>query len=132
MTMKYLLLLLIFFPTLVSAKTDPLKYVNQYRTEHGRTVLIENDETCDLAKKRLRETNLSFNHDKFYQRSPELVKVGWWGENLARNFNSKKEVVLAWDKSPVHKRILLLDAKYACLKSNGSNYVLILYLPTPV
>lgn len=84
---------------------------NQYRLDHNRPALIENEWTCSVATARAQEIETDWSHDGFWKYS-----VPGSGENLGRDFTSERGMVDAWIASPTHNENLLRYYKFGCVR----------------
>lgn len=96
---------------------DLLKYTNSRREAAGVSKLTTNSHLAAAARKKAEHM---FKNNYWAHVSPSGVEPWsfilaegydylYAGENLAKNFNSSKDVVDAWYKSPSHKENLIND-----------------------
>ena len=94
------------------AAKEVFEILNKQRKEAGLYELIWSEELKNAAKVRATEIEVLFSHSR-----PDGTE--WWtvnsilmyGENLAKNFNSAKSVMEAWNASPTHKANVM-DASF--------------------
>jgi uncharacterized protein YkwD len=91
-------------------ETEILRYVNEYRQQHGLPDLRMNSMESSLAAKHSRDMaagKVKFGHDGFNSRAKTIQKsLGSIeiGENVASGPMTAREVVDGWLKSPGHKK----------------------------
>jgi len=91
-------------------ETEILRYVNEYRQQHGLPDLKMNSMESSLAAKHSRDMaagKVKFGHDGFNSRAKTIQKsLGSVeiGENVASGPMTAREVVDGWLKSPGHKK----------------------------
>jgi hypothetical protein len=94
---------------------DLLTYTNSRRTAEGLKALRLNDALTRAAQKKAEDMfkNGYWAHVSPSGKEPwdfiltEKYDYSYAGENLAKNFNSSKDVVTAWYNSPSHKENLM-------------------------
>jgi len=90
--------------------SDVLILTNQYRQSLGLSYLKETDLLDKAAEKKCNDMETrnywahQVNGELFYQFDPPAL---FYGENLARGYNSDQEVIEAWKASPTHNKNLI-------------------------
>jgi len=118
---------------------DLLKYTNDKRSVAGVDALIVSPKLTEAAQKKAEHM---FKNNYWAHVAPDgtdpwsfIISADYdylyAGENLAKNFNSSKDVVEAWYKSPSHRENLLSD-KYVDVGFAAVNGVLDGYQTTLV
>lgn len=86
------------------------RLTNQYRVEHGRSLLRTNDNLNRLARLRVRQIPYRFTHDFWWMRQ---TKCEYGGENIAMRRPATapgtraRWFVNAWIESPTHEHNIL-------------------------
>jgi uncharacterized protein YkwD len=104
-------------------KAEIEELINQYRLQNGKSTLSRDSYLCELAEFRLQEIKTDWSHDGFHKMKKE--KYSSFGENLAKNWTTDKEVMKAWIDSPTHNNILLGHWTNFCVSQEEGYYVLI-------
>lgn len=97
--------------------SELLKKTNEYRVKNGKKELVLNEK---LSKAAIEKAKFMFQKNFWAHTSPDGTEPWYFvlnqgydyayaGENLARNFNSSKEVVNAWVNSSSHRENLISD-----------------------
>lgn len=103
---------------------------NKWRESNGEKPLKHLDLLCGLANARVEEIKTDWSHDGLDKRKPILrsyINYSKFGENLAKDFKTPKEIINSWDLSPGHRENLS-DPTYThtCVATDG-NYVVQIY-----
>lgn len=90
---------------------EVLAEINEYRSEKNLPLVTESRYICDFATVRSIEVNTDYSHDKFSARLDDTnywqyTAHAYYGENIARYFETATDMVIAWSNSPTHKEIL--------------------------
>lgn len=124
-------ILILFSPVFVSAaipETEEeyvLRQINALRARYDIAApVISSPDTCEYAKRRAEEIARDFSHEGFRASAPRFYRRGrLFSENLAYKY-TRENVVRAWEKSPAHLKILLLDTQYMCVVRHGEYWAL--------
>jgi uncharacterized protein YkwD len=91
--------------------TEILKYVNEYRAQHGLGPMTIDPAVCKGAEVHSRDMathKVPFGHDGFDARMAQITAkvkpANGWAENVAAGPLNAKEVVDMWLHSPGHKK----------------------------
>lgn len=115
----------------VPLRSSPfIDLVNRYRSGHGLPAIVVNGGLCRLARERLEEVKTDWSHDGFNNRNlytycPECTAIG---ENLARDFDNLENVILMWNRSPSHRKLLLSNYRFGCSAQATVNGMLMVVL----
>lgn len=95
--------------------------VQMFRYHAGLDPYKESKSLCSLADIRLKEIQKNFSHDLFYSEVKNFYGNNEYhvAENLAKGFNTPDEVITAWLNSPTHKKNLVADYAYSCIKEQN-------------
>jgi uncharacterized protein YkwD len=113
-----LLFVLLLWPSLAFGD-DWVSQINQYRTSHGQTKIVEDSKL----------TSVAISHAKFMAETNNLTHDGWesrvggysrGGENVAYGHKDFRATLKQWINSSGHNRILLMPA--ANIVGVGSYY----------
>ena len=85
-----------------------LEEINKYRLTNGLKPLEVDSVLCDAANKRVEEIKTNWSHEGFSASLCE--KCNGLGENLARGFEKKENIVQAWIESLSHKKVILTES----------------------
>ena len=94
--------------------SEILRYVNQYRAQHGLGPLTMNTTITHEARRHSQDMAthaVPFGHDGFNQRMhylrDQVLNASSGAENVAYNYKTAKVVVDGWIHSPSHRRNIL-------------------------
>lgn len=100
--------------------------VNRWRIENNLPYLSSDTVVCQIAQKRLSETEKQWNHNGFYKYADtDCPSKCILGENLAKDFSSEDSVLESWINSDSHRKNLEGDYKHACVATDGNHVVMI-------
>lgn len=91
-----------------------VEIINDYRKKNGLKPLEQTEKLNNVSfcrAKYLYDNNL-FVHDGFQKCFSKNKVYGFFGENLARNWKSYDDMVVAWMNSPTHRDNVLGNYNY--------------------
>ena len=92
------------------------KLVNEWRVEKGYEPFIENDALCDVAKIRVKQIQVNFNHDiRYVKMIHDREPFDYMGENLAEGYNYERNMVWSWLASPSHRKNIANVFTHSCM-----------------
>lgn len=113
-------------PPFDSSSLYLLSKVNAFRQKNGKSEVLSNSKTCQLARERAQEIVTNFSHDGFDRRKSEnsfpYELYSEITENIAMN-SDYKNVVGGWINSPGHRENMLKDTPFVCIVQNGDYFV---------
>lgn len=118
---------LIFIPVFAFAdsNTDLLASVNSYRASKHLSPIKESDTTCTIATIRAIQITSDYSHNGFYPLvHSSWVPNGMWYENLAQKKDNYFNILISWEKSPLHNANLLAPATTGCIRHVGNFWAL--------
>ena len=110
----------------MNLQSQVLNAINRERMKAGVKALVERPDITGSADLRAKESATAWSHTRpdgspFYTANNMI-----YGENLAKDFRTAEEIVAAWMKSDIHRKVML-DARYqgasVGVYDNGKMYV---------
>lgn len=96
--------------------------IQDWRINQKLPPYIYSEKLCNFAKLRLKEIEVEFSHQGYYDHRKEINAISL-GENLAENQPSEQHTLDMWVASPSHLKNLTTPFVYTCIKTEGQKAV---------
>lgn len=100
--------------------------VQNWRVQTGLPKYIINYDLCIIADMRVEEIKKEFNHDGFFDHSPEYLyysNMSELAENLVKNYPDEDTMLSKWLDSEGHRRNLQDGYTYSCIRCSENHCV---------
>jgi hypothetical protein len=101
--------------------------VNLYRLDNGVPYVEMNQDTCQMAEKRVEMIKTKWSHEGGSTVKPHIEDTTYedLGEGYTQNPLLNSQIVLKlWKESPTHNEILLKEMESMCVRTDGRYFVL--------